>query len=223
MSPKIKLQKCRMLFVMLSFMIAFIPTVFNQTVVEGKKVVQKEEVYNKSQIPSLNDFSASILDEYHLKGDRYADKTITYDDSSLTPKQQQMTAEAIKQINDLNLVTLVKTDSQANITIKTEDTQKRIFGREINNTRDTYKDLALVVDSSVFICTNRIKKYSRPDLLFNQVVLHEVGHALGLGHNDAEEQIMAPVSNIDQQASKDGLHCVLDKDYINSLAVLYKN
>ena len=190
----------------------------------------KEQKVQKAKsnydVPKISNFTYTITDKYDLSCFRWSKTKITINYNNLSLKQQKIAQEAINQINDLNIVKLVKTNGKANITL----TATNNIGKEptlglTNNDSvgQTYKNLDLLSKSTITLCNPLLEKHGNNnyDLLVNNTIIHEIGHALGLKHtNKNNTDIMAPHS---KPISNDNLHSIIDRDYINSLAILYQN
>ena len=190
----------------------------------------KEQKVQKAKsnydVPKISNFTYTITDKYDLSCFRWSKTKITINYNNLSLKQQKIAQEAINQINDLNIVKLVKTNGKANITL----TATNNIGKEptlglTNNDSvgQTYKNLDLLSKSTITLCNPLLEKHGNNnyDLLVNNTIIHEIGHALGLKHtNKNNTDIMAPHS---KPISNDNLHSIIDRDYINGLAILYQN
>ena len=191
----------------------------------------KEQKIQKAKsnydVPKISKFTDTITDKYDLSCFRWSKTKITINYNNLSLKQQKIAQEAINQINDLNIVKLVKTNGKANITL----TATNNIGKEptlglTNNDSvgQTYKNLDLLSKSTITLCNPLLEKHGNNnnyDLLVNNTIIHEIGHALGLKHtNKNNTDIMAPHS---KPISNDNLHSIIDQNYINGLAILYQN
>ena len=191
----------------------------------------KEQKIQKAKsnydVPKISKFNDTIADKYDLSYFRWSKTKITINYNNLSLKQQEIAQEAINQINDLDIVKLVKTNGKANITL----TATNNIGKEptlglTNNDSvgQTYKNLDLLSKSTITLCNPLLEKHGNNnnyDLLVNNTIIHEIGHALGLKHtNKNNTDIMAPHS---KPISNDNLHSIIDQNYINGLAILYQN
>lgn len=193
----------------------------------------KEQKIQKTKsnydVPKISNFTDSILNKYNLSGDRWAKTTITYNDDKLSKEQQTIVENAIQQINELNIVTLIKTKKKnANIIIKLANKspqEPRLGYTETEGTGQTYNGLFIYKQNIVTLYTDEINKATNDNykLTVNHVTIHEIGHALGLDHNTNQSEIMYPTFFIKKANIIDSTHVALDQDYINGLAILYQN
>lgn len=193
----------------------------------------KEQKIQKAKsnygIPKISNFTDHILNKYNLSGDRWAKTTITYNDNKLPNEQQRIVENAIQQINELNIVTLIRTKKKnANIIIKLANKspkEPRLGYTETEGTGQTYNGLFVYKQNIVTLYTDELNKATGDDykLTVNQVTIHEIGHALGLDHNTNQSEIMYPTFFIKKANIIDSTHVAIDQDYINDLAILYQN
>lgn len=186
------------------------------------KVEQATSTYD---VPKVKEFTKDIENEYHIYDERWAKTTLTFNDSKLTNEQQQIVEDAIKQINDLGIVTIKKTNKDANINYVTtiNYNTNRLAETRIESS-DDYKRLSLIENTTVSIFINKFTNKHNFNLVFNTVVLHETGHALGLNHTDQNKyEIMSQTAYEDKIKTTDNIHATIDHDYINGLAILYQN
>ena len=186
------------------------------------KVEQATSTYD---VPKVKEFNDKIQKKYYLDGYRWAKTTISVNINDLTTNQQTLATNAINQINELNIVTLVKTNKKANITIKIGNSNAELGNTDVEE-YDDYKNLQLLEKANVSIYDTAIEQYSYNsyNLLFQETIIHELGHALGLKHNEqSKQEIMAPTTNGKLVKTSDGITPDIDQDYINSLAILYQN
>ena len=186
------------------------------------KVEQATSTYN---VPKVKEFTKDILNKYHIYDERWAKTTLTFNDSKLTNEQQQIVEDAIKQINALGIVTLKKTNKNADIEYK--------LANKVNTSRlaeetsgDEYHNLDLLEKATPTIFINQFSNTNTNnfDLQFNLAILHETGHALGLDHNPNDNsKIMYHVLDTKKMNTIDATHVAIDQDYINGLAILYQN
>ncbi|RMC55936.1 hypothetical protein F5ESL0261_01905 [Lactobacillus sp. ESL0261] len=193
----------------------------------------KEQKVQKAKsnydVPKISSFTDHILNKYNLSGDRWAKTTITYNNNKLPNEQQRIVENAIQQINELNIVTLIKTKKKkANIIIKLANKspkEPRLGYTETEGTGQKYNGLFVYKQNIVTLYTDEINKATGDDykLTVNQVTIHEIGHALGLDHNTNQSEIMYPTFFIKKVNTIDSTHVAIDQDYINGLAILYQN
>ena len=69
------------------------------------KIKPIPDVYTNT--PKIDDFTQDILDKYHLNGYRFAKTNITYNYNDVSDADQKIINDAIKQVNDLDIVTLM--------------------------------------------------------------------------------------------------------------------
>ena len=189
---------------------------------DESKVEQATSTYD---VPKVKEFTKDIENEYHIYDERWAKTTLTFNDSKLTNEQQQIVEDAIKQINDLGIVTIKKTNKDANINYVTtiNYNTNRLAETRIESS-DDYKRLSLIENTTVSIFINKFTNKHNFNLVFNTVVLHETGHALGLNHTDQNKyEIMSQTAYEDKIKTTDNIHATIDHDYINGLAILYQN
>ena len=181
-------------------------------------------------VPKISNFTDNILNKYNLSGDRWANIKITYNDNDLSTEQQNIVEQAIDQINQLNIITLNKTKKvKANITFKLSDKENKnnvIGDTDTTDKGQIYKGLITTSTAKITLYSKGLNKYTNDDykLKLNDVTLHELGHALGLDHNDQNKhEIMQLVSDTKSIKKIDSTHVAIDQDYINDLAILYQN
>ena len=184
-----------------------------------------EKATSTYKVPKVKKFTKSIESKYHIYDERWAKTTLTFNDSKLTNEQQQIVEDAIKQINDLGIVTLKKATKNANINYVTTTNYNtnRLAETRIESSND-YKGLNLIENTTVSIFINKFANKLNFNLVFNTVILHETGHALGLDHVKQDRyEIMSPATYEKQIKTNDNIHATIDQDYTNGLAVLYQN
>ena len=181
-------------------------------------------------VPKISNFTDNILNKYNLLDQRWAKTTLTYNDNKLSNKQQTIVEDAINQINNLNIVKLIKTNKgNANLTFALKD---RNNGRDLlgnadtEDTGQTYHGLFVSHTSKITFFTDELNKptVTNYTLTLNKLTIHEVGHALGLDHNLKDKSaIMYHIIDTDNIQTIDSTHVAIDQDYINRLAILYQN
>lgn len=188
------------------------------------KVEQATSTYD---VPKVKEFTKKIENEYNIYDERWAKNTITYHIEQVNNEQKQIIEEAIAQINNINIIKLEETNKKPDITISILRKNGTRLGQSIIETSgDHYKNLDLLESAKVELFNDTITEYANGNyaLELNQVVLHEIGHSLGLNHNNNDKtKIMYPVAYIDQMTKLDSTHVAIDQEYINGLAILYQN
>ena len=191
---------------------------------DDPKIEKATSTYN---VPKVKKFTKKIENEYNIYDERWAKNTITYHIEQVNNEQKQIIEEAIAQINNINIIKLEETNKRPDITISILRKNGTRLGQSIIETSgDHYKNLDLLESAKVELFNDIITEYANGNyaLELNQVVLHEIGHSLGLNHNNNDKtKIMYPVAYIDQMTKLDSTHVAIDQDYINGLAILYQN
>ena len=190
------------------------------------RVEKATSTYN---VPKVKEFTKDILNEYSISDKRWAKTTITYNIEQTTDAQRQIIEDAISQVNNLKIVTLKKVNKNANITINVLSKNGTRLGQTPRETSgDTYKDkgIKLLEKANVELYNDTIQQYDNGnyDLELNKTFLHELGHALGLNHTNADKyNIMNSTTYTEGTPTIDSTHVAIDQDYINGLAIVYQN
>ena len=189
------------------------------------RVEKANSTYN---VPKVKEFTKNIENEYHIYDERWAKTTITFNDNALTNEQQELTEQAINQINNLGIINLKKTNKKADIEYKLANkvNTSRLAETKMETSGNEYHNLDLLETTTPTIFINKFSNLNTTDfnLKFNLTILHETGHALGLDHNPNDNsKIMYQVLDTKKMNTIDATHVVIDQDYINGLAILYQN
>ena len=191
--------------------------------------------------PKIDDFGPVVLNNYYLSGYRFPTNKITYKcNNNISQSDQKIINDAIMQINDLGIVKLAPVNTDADININT-DTNPIDVNDDLTNAlgvnhsyfkwSQKYHGLTLTLNADIELHKVSIKDHSNvepeeEDLVMNAVVIHEIGHALGLDHVPVaieKDIIMNPAFGPTTISSYDRKHALIDQYYKNGLAILYKN
>ena len=188
------------------------------------KVEQATSTYD---VPKVKEFTKNIIANYNLEGDRWSKTNITVNIQTLKNEQQQIAKDAIEQINNLHIINLTIITKKANITItQTNKDGTALAETTLESTGDEYKGLNITETSTIELCNPALNRNAKGnyELKLNQVIIHELGHALGLEHTtNNETNIMNAVQHIDYNNFIDPTHVAIDQNYTNALAVIYQN
>lgn len=191
--------------------------------------------------PKIDVFSVDTISKYYLLGSCFTKNEITYGYDNVASEDQQDINEAVKQINDLQIVKLQLTKNNPDITIHIDnhpitDSDMAQNSVEMGVTyyhymaNAKYKNLNVFSSTDIYIHKNVIDNEenlgANPKVLMSHITLHELGHALGLDHipnTVSNDIIMNATCNCFTIPTNDGLHQNLDQYYKNGLAIIYKN
>ena len=200
----------------------------HQTTTTDSDEPKVEQATSTYDVPKVKEFTKDIENEYHIYDERWAKTTITFNDDALTQEQQELTEQAINQINNLGIITLKKTNKKADIEYKLANkvNTSRLAETKMETSGNEYHNLDLLETTTPTIFINKFSNLNTTDfnLKFNLTILHETGHALGLDHNpNNNSKIMYHVLDTKKMNTIDSTHVAIDQDYINGLAILYQN
>lgn len=192
--------------------------------------------------PEIADFNQEVLTKYSLLGYIWQKPhSITYAYQNMSDHQAALIDTEVKAINDLGIVHLVKgnyANSDININLTNNLHDKYHMQDKLDYYGMTapyffpdsnFKGLQYFGRADIDLGNDSINKHADNDYdtLFKSVILHELGHALGLDHlpdNIKEQNIMTDGINGSEYVRKNtNGEVAIDQYFINSLAILYHN